>query len=189
MLKRCSKCGCVKDITDFHRNKIRKDGYACWCKKCFSEHQKQYYKDNNEKRKAYAREYQQTPTGKIVQIRVFAKYCQTSNGKKALARAAKKFSRTPKGKRVRKRVMHKRRARMIHAEATLTLEQWDAVIKLEDNRCNICKRKFTKGRPPTIDHIIPLSKGGGLTFENVQALCRSCNSAKHAKLDLNFIQT
>jgi 5-methylcytosine-specific restriction endonuclease McrA len=39
----------------------------------------------------------------------------------------------------------------------------------------------------TQDHIIPVSRGGGLTFENIQALCKSCNSSKNAKLDKSFI--
>ena len=33
----------------------------------------------------------------------------------------------------------------------------------------------------TIDHIRPVSKGGGLVLDNVQLLCKSCNSIKHDK--------
>ncbi|ARU06160.1 hypothetical protein CCO03_17080 [Comamonas serinivorans] len=31
------------------------------------------------------------------------------------------------------------------------------------------------------DHIVPESKGGPTTFENLQAMCRSCNSKKGAR--------
>lgn len=30
----------------------------------------------------------------------------------------------------------------------------------------------------TCDHIVPESKGGGTVFENLQTMCRSCNSKK-----------
>lgn len=34
LTKMCTKCKSVLPITDFHRNKSRKDGLTAWCKKC-----------------------------------------------------------------------------------------------------------------------------------------------------------
>jgi len=103
--------------------------------------------------------------------------------------AIHKYSKTPNGKLATRRKKHKRRTHEENTETTLTSDQWDKIIFMQNNRCNICHKKFTKKRIPTIDHIIPVSLGGGLTFENIQALCSSCNSRKQAKLDLQFIQT
>lgn len=33
----------------------------------------------------------------------------------------------------------------------------------------------------TVDHVVPIARGGTPTPENLQVLCRSCNSAKGAR--------
>jgi 5-methylcytosine-specific restriction endonuclease McrA len=189
MLKRCSKCGLEKNITNFCHARAKKDGYHGWCKNCLSKYQKEYYKENKKKIRECVRAYQQTEKGKTMNACAKKKYYQTPNGKTALACGQKKYFQTPKGKIAMKRVMHRRNAQKKNTEATLTSDQWQLILKKQTNRCNMCKQKFTKKRVATVDHIIPVSKGGGLTFENAQALCRSCNSSKNAKLYLGFIQT
>ena len=68
-------------------------------------------------------------------------------------------------------------------EFRLTQQDLDEMLEEQDNMCIYCGRKFGEDLPPTLDHIIPLSKGGEHTRENAQMLCRSCNSKKSAKLD------
>ena len=35
---------------------------------------------------------------------------------------------------------------------------------------------------PTCDHVVPLSKGGDHTYENIRLACWACNTAKGAEL-------
>lgn len=65
-----------------------------------------------------------------------------------------------------------------NAEGSHSLKQWQELKKSYKNKCAICgqEKKLTK------DHIIPLSKGGTDFIENIQPLCRNCNSKKHNKI-------
>lgn len=48
-MKICTKCDLEKAITEFHRDKSRKDGLANRCKPCVIAHVKQYYTNNRSK--------------------------------------------------------------------------------------------------------------------------------------------
>jgi len=111
------------------------------------------------------------------------------NNKCARIESVKRYFKTPEGKLTASRKEHKRRCLSKQTPCTLTLLQWEKILETQGNKCAICGKRFCKSRPPTKDHIVPLSKGGGLTFENVQALCHSCNSSKNAKLDPSKIIT
>lgn len=47
-MKTCTKCHEVKALTEFHRDKSRKDGLANRCKPCVVSHVKAYYVNNKE---------------------------------------------------------------------------------------------------------------------------------------------
>ena len=47
--KRCYRCGKIKQIEDFYKNKNKKDGLYSQCKNCIDEYHKNYY--NKEKKK------------------------------------------------------------------------------------------------------------------------------------------
>lgn len=61
-----------------------------------------------------------------------------------------------------------------------------AVYKKYNGKCQMCGKEtvflddWKSNDYPSIDHIIPLSKGGVHEWENVQLLCRECNCKKGA---------
>lgn len=74
-------------------------------------------------------------------------------------------------------VKHRRRAREFNAEGFFTHQEWQDMKKSHNYRCAICKCD----KKLTVDHIIPLSKGGTNNKNNIQPLCGSCNSRKSNK--------
>lgn len=76
----------------------------------------------------------------------------------------------------------RRRARVAATQCTLTVAEWQDILQAQAYRCGMCDRPFGDMLRPCMDHIIPVVAGGGLTKENVGALCRSCNSRKNTQM-------
>ncbi len=54
-------------------------------------------------------------------------------------------------------------------------------IFLRDNfQCQYCLKKLS-AKELTRDHVVPRSKGGGMTWENIVSACVPCNGKKGAK--------
>lgn len=77
-----------------------------------------------------------------------------------------------------------------HAGATdVHLVRRDGVGERDGWVCQICLRPTNRTADPlhpdapTVDHIVPLSKGGQHTMSNVQLACYSCNSRKRDTMD------
>lgn len=49
--KKCSKCGEVKDVSEFHKDKTKKNGLSSYCKNCIKAHVKQWCIKNSDKHK------------------------------------------------------------------------------------------------------------------------------------------
>lgn len=169
-MKRCSKCGIEKPLNAFCHDRSRKDGHFPQCKECINEHSKEYYNLHKEEKKKYHKEYV-----KVHQIERKEYH--------------KEYFKTPNGKLSHTYSNHNRRALYKNGRADMTPARWGKILRSQDNRCNICHKKFTKKRPATQDHITPISKNGSLLSDNIQALCLSCNSSKRAKVDRGYIQT
>lgn len=72
----------------------------------------------------------------------------------------------------------------------LTEEQWQAKLTEYNHRCAYCgcKLGYAKGdKHPTLDHVIPVSRGGKHSASNVVPSCLHCNCSKNAKTPEEWI--
>lgn len=70
-----------------------------------------------------------------------------------------------------------RRARKVTNGGSISESQWQEVKRKYDFRCLRCGKK----KPLTLDHVVPISKGGCHEVSNIQPLCLECNSSKSTK--------
>jgi 5-methylcytosine-specific restriction endonuclease McrA len=70
------------------------------------------------------------------------------------------------------------RARKKNAQGSHTLADIEAIRVKQDGRCAACMALVKL----TVDHIIPLKRGGSNSADNLQLLCHPCNSSKGSKI-------
>ena len=126
-------------------------------KELHKEKVREWNKNNRERINAQARKYYRLNKSKVKAIN--NKYRKNNMEKARLNRA-------------------RRRALLKRARGKYTLKEWLEVCKKVNWKCVICKEE----KKLTIDHIIPLSKGGTNYINNIQPLCKSCNSRKKDSL-------
>jgi 5-methylcytosine-specific restriction endonuclease McrA len=84
---------------------------------------------------------------------------------------------------IKRRAFARRRARIAQVLSTLTAQEWEAILAAAGHSCIYCGAKKQLSQ----DHLMPISRGGPHTAENVAPACKSCNSSKGAKAVMEFL--
>ncbi len=203
--KKCTTCKERKSLDKFSKSKNRWDGLNPVCKPCDSKKNKKYYKTNHEKQIAKFKKYREEmgaslrnrlkdwqrknkdkvknyyykylgKDGSAEKIKAQQKRWRDNN-KERTAIKVKKWADENKDKRAL--TAEKRRVAKVNNGGTILASEWRALKEFYGNKCLCCGRTDAT---LTLDHVIPISKGGTHTIDNAQPLCGSCNSSKHTKI-------
>lgn len=157
VMKRCPKCEESKPLDAFHKDRRRRDGLFSRCKTCSSREERAKWADPAKRAKAseaYREWHQRNAESNTART---AKWAASEKG--AQYRAERKAAGQPVAGTV-----------AYHAERLVVLER-------DDGACGICDDDVDPF-DYSLDHIVPIKRGGLHELDNLQLAHRSCNSKK-----------
>jgi len=179
----CSKCSKIKSLFEFSKSKRRQ------CKSCYNAHSKARREANLEQYKKKQRERYQNNKVEIRQkFRevYYPKYgdkqreWQRTYIKENRDRIALRNSNYRRNNRERCREYCRRYdARKVNA--TIGKVSYEEVVKKANGICYLCGW-IVLPEEMSIDHVIPLSRGGAHSQDNLEMTHKNCNSSKGSKL-------
>jgi len=150
--KQCITCFEYLPLEAFYRSN-NKSGYYGRCKSCWSLIRKQTYEKNKNKALAYGSEYRAKNRNKTIEA---TKRWRKANKEQWLVS------------------IQNRRARLLNAKIYEVTKR--DIAKLLEKPCYYCG-----GSSQSIDHVVPLSRGGLHKIGNLVGACLSCNKRKNNK--------
>lgn len=156
-MKKCFRCENFKPFVEFYGSKLNKDGLRGYCKTCVKVMSGQWYQNHKER-------------CKINQM----KWCLKNRDKRSTQNKEWRKKNPEKQKGINKREYAKRKTNKL---GFFDMKQWRNILDFYGHVCMACG----ESKDLTIDHVIPLSKGGIHDHSNIQILCNICNKIKGTK--------
>lgn len=185
IMKICSTCDEEKDISSFTTKASTEDGLNTQCKACVKEYSRKYYKKNQtkclERNRSFLKLNPEYHSEYYVENKEEILKKNTTYNKKNRDRINTNAG-TWRKKNPNKvsSYLNKRRTRKQGNGGSYNVGEWQ---RLKEETGNICLCCGISGNEVTltVDHVIPISRGGRNCVENLQPLCQSCNSSKGTK--------
>jgi len=201
-IKKCSKCGVEKSISEFYKDKRGKYGVRSQCKECLLQQQKEYDKEHKEERKEYDKEHKeerkkytkeynkQYHAKPEIKIKINKRY----NNRRAsdpIFRLKDNISRSLSG--ALKRIGSSKNGQPTFEILGFTKKQFNEQLdSYLGQPCERCGKITITNNNSHIDHILPISlaktKEEIIQFNqlnNLRLVCELCNVKKNNKLDFD----
>ena len=190
-VKTCATCSAEKPLHQFYKRKASKDGHDTRCIACEKARLAKWAADNPDRRREAQKRYNATDKAREKQRRwreknperadeVIAAYRERNPNAGREATKRHYYANIEESRESIKNRAHRRRARM--AKNGVFGVTTKDIRRILANPCAFCGTREN----PTLDHIIPISRGGRHSVGNLQCLCASCNFSKHDSLMVEF---
>ena len=182
--KTCTKCQIEKPFSLFSRYSAKKDVLRSQCKDCCFETTKIWKEKNRHRHATHSKTWRSKNVERHAQ---YSRNWYLDNRKRALDRERLRYK--SNSDHIKKNVKiwrlnnklrvdeygHRRRAAKLNNGVFLVIDK--ELQRFANSTCVVCG----SDKEITLDHIIPISRGGRHSVGNLQPLCRSCNSSKQDK--------
>lgn len=190
-MKICGKCKAEKQVTEFYKHSSRPDGLQNYCKSCAASYASNHYLKNRDRilsyhSDIYAKEKHRFADYYEKNKERIAQYYNENKDRIAAKKVAYRLANPEKCADYDRN----RRARETGAEGRHTADDVARIFEKQRGLCANCHAKlFKSGKQKFhVDHIIPLARGGSNWPSNLQCLCPTCNTSKHAKDPIEWAQ-
>ncbi len=186
-MKKCTKCGEVKELGEFGRDKRMSDGRINKCKKCASIARAERYAKNKKRENVRSFEYRKRNIEAILE----REKAYRAENRELVAKRTREWRLTSgysqgeykAGRRIAYASYEQnRRSLSMSAAGGFTPTQWQARLDYYSGKCIYCG----SSESIEIEHRIPLSRGGTNWPANLVPACKSCNCKKGTKTEFEF---
>ena len=167
-MKTCIKCGETKGFGEMKKDKRRLDGLTNICKVCNNAGER-----TPEKAAAQKKRYEKWMKENPKRSKEIKKKYADNNKEKIAKKKSKYYKNNPDKWRI---YTAKRRAIVKEAETNYISNK--EISTLYASPCFYCGET----ERITMEHLIPLSRGGRHSIGNLAPMCESCNKSKNDKL-------
>lgn len=177
-MKLCCHCKLFLPLDSFQKNRTAPDGLQYRCKDCTKKASKACRAKRGHLWLEKTNPWSKRPENRL-RANAKEKARRARNPQKVRAENRAYRERNPYSVAV---LVAKNRAKELGIKSTLIREEWESVVRDADFKCHICGEKIVLdiGSPNrlSLDHIVPLSRGGENTKDNVTPTHRRCNQSR-----------
>lgn len=185
LFKTCQRCHVEKSRSEFNKDKRYADGLQPWCRSCYREYHKQYNNDpdNHSRIAERSRKWFQDNIERLHAMHnawTRDRWRNDPEYRKRKNKQSLELLKTNPQHRARHNLNTQRRNNLRRSKhgGWFTTQEWLSLCERYGNVCLACG----KPGPLTQDHVIPLSKGGSNSIDNIQPLCDRCNKKKGTQI-------